>query len=557
MATDLSPRPPMSGPAATAPAAGTTRSPTAVWWRTYRHHLRLLRNTSIAWTVALAGLGAGVVATFEDRIPTEAARAAADATEGVPAFEALLGRFVRPGSLEGFVLSRWTGVFAIAVAVWGMLAATELLRGADEAGHTEPLRAGALSPRGLLGAAVTAMLTWFALFGLAVGASHSAAGMDPATSWALGGAMGLLAATLAAVGTLASQVVVTRRRASRLAGTVLAAALAVRVLAAATTTPDWVWWATPFGWIGFLHETDEARTAVFASFAALVILLFSPAFGLARRDLHAGIVGGIEPAATQARPVGGQLGLTARIAGTAVAGWAAVLAAAAFVFTVLVDDFVAIWADMDVEAAVIYEQMGYVALDTHEGFVAIILGFFFVVGVALFSAAQTAAIREEEASWRIEHLLARPVGRVRWLVTRTLAAVVGVVVLGVAVGVVVWVATALGGTAMAFGDALLAGVNLMPAALLFLGLGILVFGLLPRLTAPLTFGLVIAAYLLDFVGPLLELPDGLLDVSPFRHLAAVPASDLDIIAALIMLGSGALAALIGVAAFRHRDLKEA
>jgi len=34
-----------------------------------------------------------------------------------------------------------------------------------------------------------------------------------------------------------------------------------------------------------------------------------------------------------------------------------------------------------------------------------------------------------------------------------------------------------------------------------------VFGLLPRLTAPLAFGLVIAAYLLDFVGPLLELPD--------------------------------------------------
>ncbi|TVP62576.1 MAG: hypothetical protein EA340_15460 [Nitriliruptor sp.] len=67
----------------------------------------------------------------------------------------------------------------------------------------------------------------------------------------------------------------------------------------------------------------------------------------------------------------------------------------------------------------------------------------------------------------------------------------------------------------------------------------------------------IAAYLLDFVGPLLELPDALLDVSPFRHLAAVPASDLDVIAALTMLGIGALAALIGIAAFRNRDLKEA
>ncbi len=557
MATELSSRRPTSGPANAAAAAVTTRSATGVWWRTYRHHLRLLRNTAIAWTVALAGVGAGVVATFEGRLPTEAARAAADALEGVPAFEALLGRFVRPGSLEGFVLSRWTGMFAIAVAVWGMLAATKLLRGAEEAGHTEPLRAGALSPRGLLGSAVAAMLTWFAIFAGAVGATHGAAGMDAATSWALGGAMGLLAATFAAVGTLSSQVAATRRRATRLAGTALGAALAVRVLAAATTTPDWVWWATPFGWIGFLHEIDEARTMVFAAFAVLVVLLFAAAFGIAHRDLHAGITGGTEPAATRARPVGGQAGLTARITGTAVAGWAVVLAAAAFVFTVLVDDFVAIWADMDVEAAAIYEQMGYVALDTHQGFIAIILGFFFVVGVALFSAAQTAAIREEEASWRIEHLLARPVGRVRWLVTRTLAAALGVVVLGVAVGVVVWVATALGGTALAIGDALMAGVNLIPAALLFLGLGILVLGLTPRLTAPLTYGLVIAAYLLDFVGPLLELPDGLLDVSPFRHLSAVPAADLDITAALIMLGIGTLAALAGIAAFRHRDLEEA
>ncbi|TVR27191.1 MAG: hypothetical protein EA387_01490 [Nitriliruptor sp.] len=557
MATDVSSRGPTTGPADTTAAATTTRSPTGVWWRAYRHHLRLLRNTAIAWIVAFAGLGAGVVATFEDRMPTEAARAAADATEGVPAFEALLGRFVRPGSLEGFVLSRWTGMFAIVVAVWGMLAATKLLRGAEEAGHTEPLRAGALSPRGLLGSAVAAMLTWFALFTVAVGATHSAAGMDVATSWALGGAMGLLAATFAAVGTLASQVAATQRRATQLAGAVLAAALAVRVLAAATTTPDWVWWATPFGWIGFLHEIDQARTAVFAAFAVLLVLLFAAVFGLSRRDLHAGLVGGTEPAATQVRPVGGQLGLTARTTGAAVAGWAAVLAAAAFVFTVLADDFLAVFADMDAEAAAIYEQMGYVALDTPEGYVAIVLGLFFVIGVALFSAAQAAAIREEEASWRIEHLLARPVGRVRWLVTRILAAAIGVVLLGVVVGVVVWAATTLGGAALAFGDALLAGVNLMPAALLFLGLGILVFGLIPRLTAPLAFGLVIAAYLLDFVGPLLELPDALLDVSPFRHLAAVPASDLDVIAALTMLGIGALAALIGIAAFRNRDLKEA
>jgi ABC-2 type transport system permease protein len=66
-----------------------------------------------------------------------------------------------------------------------------------------------------------------------------------------------------------------------------------------------------------------------------------------------------------------------------------------------------------------------------------------------------------------------------------------------------------------------------------------------------------AAFLLDFVGPMLELPDALLNASPFSHLAAVPAADMNVTAAAIMLGVGLLAAALGITAFRHRDLKEA
>ena len=89
----------------------------------------------------------------------------------------------------------------------------------------------------------------------------------------------------------------------------------------------------------------------------------------------------------------------------------------------------------------------------------------------------------------------------------------------------------------------------MPAALLFLGLGILAFGLVPQLTAPLAYGLVLGAYLLDFVGPLLDLLGTLLDASPFRHLAEVPVADLGITAAALMLGIGVVFAVVGVAVF--------
>jgi len=201
--------------------------------------------------------------------------------------------------------------------------------------------------------------------------------------------------------------------------------------------------------------------------------------------------------------------------------------------------------------------MGIVGLDTPAGIIAWTLSLFVGLLVAVFVAGQIAAIREEEASWRIEHLLTRPVGRVRWLTTRL--AVVGVAAATIAVtgGIVAWFATVLVDVPITFVDGLLAGVNLIPLAWLVLGVGVALVALLPRLAGPLTYGLVVVAFALDFVGGLLDLPGWVLELSPFRHLASVPAVDLDVTAALVMLGLGLAGAALGTLVFRRRDLQEA
>ena len=79
---------------------------------------------------------------------------------------------------------------------------------------------------------------------------------------------------------------------------------------------------------------------------------------------------------------------------------------------------------------------------------------------------------------------------------------------------------------------------------------------MPRSAAPLTYGLVVVAFALDFVGGLLNLPEWVLELSPFRHLASVPAVDINLGAALVMLLVGVVGATIGVLAFRRRDLQE-
>jgi ABC-2 type transport system permease protein len=464
---------------------------------------------------------------------------------------------VEPATVEGLTLSRW-GWFGILAAVWGMLAAAKLLRGAEEAGHVEPLRAGAISPRGLLTSALAALFTTHLAFMAAIGFGHSAGGMDPATAWATGGAIALLTACFATGAALTSQFVASRRRVVGIVGIALGVSLGIRVLAAGSATPDWVWWATPFGWIGFLHEVDNARGWVFLGFGLLLAALLAATLTTARRDLHAGAIGTVDDGGggRRPRPVGGQLGLAVRLTAASARTWGLVVTIVALTFGLMARDFAAAAAALPATVEVV-EQMGIVGLDTPAGIIAWTLSLFVGLLVAVFVAGQVAAIREEEATWRIEHLLARPIGRLRWLVTRVLTVAVAATAIAVAGGIVAWIATVLVGVPITFVDGLLAGLNVVPVALLVLGTGIGLFGLLPRAAVPLTYGLVVGSFALDFVGGLLDLPDWVLELSPFRHLASVPAVDMNVGAALVMLSVGLLAAAIGSLAFQRRDLQEA
>jgi ABC-2 type transport system permease protein len=540
----------------TAPAVGPAPNSTVrVWLQLYRHHLRLLRKGAIAWTVALAGISVGVVATFEDRYTTpEELQAFAD-FEGVPAFEALLGRLIQLTTVEGATLSRW-GMFSVLAAVWGTLAGARLLRRAEERGHVEFLRAGVIGRRGLLLAALAAIATTHLLFAVTIGLTHAGAGMDAGTSWALGGAMALLAFVFALAGALASQLVVSYRRAVGLVGTALGLLLGLRVLAAASATPDWMWWTTPFGWVGFLHPADESLATVFGALGLLVVGLLVLTLSLTERDLGAGWLpeAGDEPGRA-ARPLGGHASLAVRETLPGARTWGAVTAIVALTFGVLARDFSDAVADLPTMVEM-GNQLGWIAIDTTEGVVAYALSMVALL-LAVFAAGQAAAIREEEASWRIEHLLVRPLARVRWLVTRLAISAVAVVALALTSGLAAWLGTAVVGRTVGFGPTMAAALNLVPVAWLALGLGTAVLGLRPRWTAPVVYASVLAAYLLDFVGGMLELPEQLLDLSPFRQLAAAPAEAISVAPLVVMCAVALSLAALGVATFRRRDLQEA
>ena len=179
---------------------------------------------------------------------------------------------------------------------------------------------------------------------------------------------------------------------------------------------------------------------------------------------------------------------------------------------------------------------------------------FFVLAVSLFLCAQAGAARQEEAEGRLETLLALPLSRASWLSGRLAIALAGAVAVALAAGLLSWAGAASQGAEVSFGDMLEAGANCLPAALLFGGLAVLAYAVVPRAAAGLSYGIVAVAFLWYLIGQVLGVPHWLVEATPFAHVGLVPAQPFRPGAAAVMIGIGAAATLIAVAAFERRDL---
>ena len=80
-----------------------------------------------------------------------------------------------------------------------------------------------------------------------------------------------------------------------------------------------------------------------------------------------------------------------------------------------------------------------------------------------------------------------------------------------------------GGADLTLGQSVAAIANVASVLLLFVGLAVLLHGVAPRLALPVTAGLAVVAYFLEFLGPAADLPAWVVSLSPFHHLATVPA----------------------------------
>jgi len=474
------------------------------------------------------------------------------------AVAALFGPAHELQTVAGFTAFKVLGFLSIVGAVWGLLAATRLLRGEEDAGRWELVLSGQTTRRGAAAQALAGLATGFvalfvvtALVTVVTGRwSKAHFGIGESVFFSL--ALVCTAAVFLAVGTLTSQLAATRGQAAAYAGYALGASYALRMVADSGIGLDWLRWGTPLGWVELLQPLTAPDWVPLLPLAALVVALSAAAVHLAgARDLGTSTFPDRPNAAANTRLLNGSAGLAARLMRPSVAAWAVALAATALIFGRIAKPAGAAIGGSNSLNTVLSK------LGAHGVGARAYLGVAFLIMAIMLgfvAVSQVTAARGEEAGGRLENLLVAPLSRWSWLRGRVLEAVTVLVLGGLGVGIFTWIGAASGHAGLPFSSLVDAGLNVVPPALLVLGAGIFVSGTWPRATSIAVYGVILWSVLVTVIGGFADNSHWLLDTSMFHQMAAAPASAPNWASGGIMVALGAVAAIIGGFAFRHRDL---
>lgn len=519
-------------------------------WRLLWSQARRDAGQVALWSVGIAVLYWSQAVSVDSiyRTREEFERAAAS-MEANTAFVAMTGPARALDTTGGQVAWQSTALGAVLVGLMVMLLVGRHTRGAEETGRDELVRA---APVGRF-APVTATLLEAVLASCVVGAAVAvpllAYPLAPADSIALGVGLAATGWCFAGLALVAAQLTSGVRASYGVVGAALAASYLLR--AVGDVRAPALSWLSPIGWYQGMHAFSGLRWwPVALSAAAAVALLGLGCLLLVRRDHGSGLLAEGSGPTRAPRRLRSGFALAWRLHRSAVAGWAAGLLVAGLAYGSIGDDV----EDLVGDSATSRALLGTGGVDVVAAFQATSLLMLALIASGSTVAAALRPHAEEEAG-RGDPLLTAGVSRSRWWWGHAAATVLGsAVVLGAA------------GLGLGIGEALATGrwhelAVLAPAELLFLAPALVLaawtwlwYGVAPGWSAVAWSGPAVAV-VVGYLGDLMDLPGWVQAVSPYEHLAAVPAADVAVLPVLAVAACGLLLALLAHVAFLARDLR--
>jgi ABC-2 type transport system permease protein len=507
----------------------------------------------------LVGLVMGAQgAAYAKAFPTEASRqklvTTLDSLSGANFFA---GEIANAGRPDSYAIYKSIAMTTLIIAVWGLLTTTRLLRGFEEDGRLEVLEAGALSKRrtssqlllGFAGSlAVSLAVSWLLI---------AALGADPQVKMATAASLYMTVASFlpgmffAALGVTTAQLARTRGRAIVYALVPLIALYVIRGTANSVSSVNWLKHLTPFGWSDLLNPVLSPKPLWIVPtfvFAALFVLL--GLYWAGRRDLGEALIRQSSTARSHFYLLGSPNGLAIRqqIGGFAwwtlgILAFSAFFAAVANASSNLANDSPALKSALSASSA---NDLKLTFLGVGTMFSATFLLIMATLGVS--------RIRRDEARGYLDNLLVQPTRRTNWLIGRLTLVAATFMAIALLASLTMWGVAHAEQIDVSLGSLVMGALSLGGVLALTLGIGALLYGILPRL-AVATMAVVIGwAFVLDILKSFFHLSSFLTKTSVLTYIPTNPAHapDWPAIAWLVIIGL-ALAAF-GTLRFTKRDV---
>lgn len=517
-----------------------------------RLDLRRERIPLTVWVLSLTGTVVSSVAAIAGLYPTELDRVHLAASIAAnPSFLALTGP-VTATSVGGVTAWRVGVIGGLAVGLMSIFTVVRRTRADEESGRAELLASGVMGRDTPLTAAL--LLAWAAsiIIGLLGALGAIGNGQPVAGSLAMGAALAGPGLVFAAVAAVCSQIFDSARTATGTAGTVLAAAFALRAAGDLWSGGGSLTWLSPLGWPEKVQAFGGNRWPVLLLFVAATTAFTAAAVVLLhRRDVGLGLFAARLGSADNPR-LGSCLALAVRLHRGSWIGWAAGFAGLGLLTGSLATTAGSLLSD-NPRIQQLMQDLG--GPGTLAGELLAAMGAIGALVAGAYAVSAALRARTEESAGRAESVLSTAVSRRRWLGGHLLFSLLGsamlLLIAGVCSGLVY--GSAIGDLANGLGTGLAAMTVQIPAVLVTGAVTALLIGALPRL-ASAAWAVLGGSVLLGQLGPLLQLPQAVMDLSPYTHVPALPTSHVEWTPMIVLVLIAAVATALGVAAFQRRDV---
>ncbi|OMI39112.1 ABC transporter permease [Streptomyces sparsogenes] len=509
------------------------------------------------WVLAIGLTGSSALGRMKSTYETAADRAeVAHDMNHNGSMRSMLG--VAFGDSYGALTAWRVGVFLAAFAgIMSVLLVIRHTREEEESGRQEALSAGMVGRRAGLTSGLLTMGIANAAVTLLIAATL--AGEGGAGALALGLGVGLTGLAFGGVAAVAAQITENARLARGLATGAVGIAYMLRLLGDAAEdgskgSGHVLVWLSPIGWAEYTRPFANERWWALLLPLAFAAVLLAVAYSLAgRRDIGAAFFPPRPGPAFADRSLHGVYGLAWRLQRGTLLGWCIGIALAAAGLGGVSSGADDIVGDSEKNREII-ERMGGTQ-NISDAFLASMISILGVV-ITVQAVGAVLRLRSEETDQRAEPLLANAVSRLRWAASHLVIAYLGPAVIllagGLAAGVVYGAASDdLGGQ---LPRVLGAALSQLPAVWVVTSVVVFLFGLLPAATTSLGWGVVGVVVALGWLGPALDAPQSVLDISPFGHLPKLPGASVSATPFVWLLLLTAVLTAAGLWGLRRRDM---